>query len=117
MAIIAELLPACDAPRRREYGEKILKKFNDLPNTEHLNIWLQRILYPLRIVLSYPQPLTKIVQGENILPWNFEWIIDNELKTKIMQKEILDKAELSSITTTIPREEIDIFVTKAEDYM
>lgn len=117
MAIIAELLPACDAPRRREYGEKILKKFNDLPNTEHLNIWLQRILYPLRIVLSYPQPLTKIVQGENILPWNFEWIIDNDLKTKIMQKEILDKAELSSITTTIPREEIDIFVTKAEDYM
>ena len=117
IAIVAKLLQSCDASKQQKNGELILKKFEDLPNTEHLNIWLQRILHPLNIALSYPQLLTKIVQGEDILPWNFEWITDNGLKTKIMQEDILDKVELASIQVTIPREEIDIFIAKAEDYM
>lgn len=117
VAIIAELLLTCDASKKQKYGEAILNKFSDLPNTEHLNIWLQRILYPLGINLQYSQKLTKIVQGENLLPWNFEWISDNGLKTKIMQEKIIDTTELETIQSTIPREEIDIFVAKSEDYI
>ena len=117
VAIIAELLSTCDASKKQKYGEAILNKFSDLPNTEHLNIWLQRILYPLGINLQYSQKLTKIVQGENLLPWNFEWISDNGLKTKIMQEKIIDTTELETIQSTIPREEIDIFVAKSEDYI
>ena len=117
VAIIAELLLAYDALKKQKCGEAILNKFSDLPNTEHLNIWLQRILYPLGINLRYSQQLTKIVQGENLLPWNFEWISDSGLKTKIMQEKIIDTSELASIQSTIPREEIDIFVAKSEDYI
>ncbi len=117
VAIIAELLLTCDASKKQKYGEAILNKFSDLPNTEHLNIWLQRILYPLGINLQYSQKLTKIVQGENLLPWNFEWISDSGLKTKIMREKIIDTTELETIQSTIPREEIDIFVAKSEDYI
>ena len=117
VAIMAKLLLDCDALKRQKYGEEILNKFNDLPNTEHLNIWLQRILYPLGINLQYSQKLTKIVQGENLLPWNFEWISDSGLKTKIMREKIIDTTELATIQSTIPREEIDIFVAKSEDYI
>lgn len=117
VAIMAKLLLDCDALKKQKYGEAILNKFSDLPNTEHLNIWLQRILYPLGINLQYSQKLTKIVQGENLLPWNFEWISDNGLKTKIMQEKIIDTTELATIQSTIPREEIDIFVAKSEDYI
>ena len=117
VAIIAELLSTCDASKKQKYGEAILNKFSDLPNTEHLNIWLQRILYPLGINLQYSQKLTKIVQGENLLPWNFEWISDSGFKTKIMREKIIDTTELETIQSTIPREEIDIFVAKSEDYI
>ena len=34
-----------------------------------------------------------------------------------MREKIIDTTELATIQSTIPREEIDIFVAKSEDYI
>ena len=116
MAIIAKLIKKYPVNIKQGITEKILRKFNSLPNTEYLNIWLQRILYPIGIGLPYIGLLTNIVEGKTNLPWCFDWITDTGLCNKLKQQTIINRSILNSISTTIPENEIDIFIKRDTDY-
>lgn len=70
---------------------KIKKKFKKIPNTEYLDIRLQRIFIKnKRWDIKFSWALCKIVFGENINIWNSDWINDKQLKKIINKSPIVD---------------------------
>ncbi len=80
-----------------------MKKFNTIPNTDYLNIWLQRLTILDRRDIEYQTPLCeKIYTNNNI--WNSDWLNFN-----IDETLIIDNEKLNSLTHIITEEEVDKF--------
>ena len=91
--------------------EKIRKKFSKVPNTGHLDIWLQRIVIGFDESISFNEQICKIVDNkENISTiWKLEWLKE-ELQEIITDKTIIDQKELKKIKgKPIEPKEIDTF--------
>jgi len=116
VAILAKIFEVMSDSTKKEVAEQILRKFNTLPNTEYIDIWLQRILFPLGIRLQFSGVLPQIVEGEKAHPWNFDWVTEEGLMESVKTFSIIDKDVLSSLSPTIPDSEIDIFLRAGEDY-
>lgn len=88
--------------------EKIRKRFTKLPNTEHLDLWLQRITLKIESDFSYQGKLCKKVAGNNIEIWCSDWLKD-DLKTIISSSVIIDQEEIERMKPVIESEEVAIF--------
>lgn len=77
---------------------KIKNKFNQLPNTSYLNIWLQRLTIKIDPAISYSGKLCEKVIDRNILIWNSDWLIIKFKKiieeTEIINNELIEKMEI-----------------------
>ncbi len=89
---------------------RIKNKFADLPHSGHMEMWLQRILYPLRPNTNFKEPICKLTQGAKKELWNNTWISDGELKNIILSKKIIDKLELSELDYVIGRNEYGLSI-------
>src|SRR5699024_1435542 len=73
-AILSELLSFLDSQEDRgAVINKIVNKFNLLPNTGHLQIWLQRITINYEREQEYSELLCKKVNDSSVKIWNSEW--------------------------------------------
>ena len=112
-AIISRLISHIgNKGKQKAVIEKIRKKFSKVPNTGHLDIWLQRIVIGFDESISFNEPICKIVDNkENISTiWKLEWLKE-ALQTVIKDKTIIDQRELKKITgKPIEPKEIDPFV-------
>ena len=88
---------------------RILKRFSRIPNTEHLEIWLQRISIPFTLRIDYPSSLCRLVSGKTEPIWNIDWISSTALKKAIGKTAIVDKATLDAMNPVIPIQEVEMF--------
>jgi hypothetical protein len=109
-AILSKLL-AClaDDALRFETFAKIKKRFELVPNTGHLDIWLQRVSFTLDPSISFKEPLCQLVAGCDVTLWNNDWISSSKLKILINSKNIVDKKILGEIKNIIPTSEVQLF--------
>jgi len=98
-----------DDEEKIEVIEKILKKFSIIPNTGHMEIWLQRATINFRNILDFNEPLCKIVKGDNVAIWNNCWISCKSLKDIVDSQMIISPEVLKDLGPIIQREEIDLF--------
>lgn len=89
-----------------EIIDDIIRKFNSMPETGFLEIWLQRLSYPVIKEKEYKEKLCKTVMDSSEVIWDLEWLkkINNEIyKNKIykivstepiVDKKILEKTKL-----------------------
>lgn len=82
---------------------RIKIKFKQLPNTEYLDIWLQRITLPYIKDLPYNSVLCQKIYDNNKI-WNSEW-----LNFQLDEKQIIDKSIIEKLDRTISPEEFKIF--------
>ncbi len=87
---------------------KIKKRFEKIPNTGHLELWLQRITYKLDDQIEYKENLCKIVSGQDAVIWNSNWLNDN-LKNLINPTKVINKETLDEITPIIEYDEVELF--------
>lgn len=104
-----------------EFATKILNRLYSIPNTEYLQIWLQRICVATKKDSNkYSSSLCKKVSGiinqdkkenvknkeeeENVQIWDSTWIGGKFEEKSVVNEEILDSVELK-----IPRELVDAF--------
>lgn len=91
----------------------IVKKFDKIPNSGFIDIWLQRISAPLGIKVDYKDDLTKFALNkfESSQLWNSGWLDDSI-------KNIMDAADISmldfnlknnQLSPVIEREEVELF--------
>lgn len=94
------LLPKVgDIQQQKELIDTIQKKFNQLPNTSYLDVWLQRLTIKIDNGIEYESKFCKKVLNPDLPIWNSSWL-NNGIsklvdKTSIISNEKLNKIEVS----------------------
>jgi RNA-directed DNA polymerase len=102
---------------KKELIDKIRKRFSQIPNTEYMQIWLQRVTKPFLKEVDYSDPICKLVSGHNEKIWNMDWIESSNLKKALNTSKIIDTDILNRIESIIPLREIELFISKStNDY-
>lgn len=88
-----------------EFVQKILKKLESIPNTDYLEIWLQRISIVVNKNVTYKTLLCKKVDNINKIGftqkdkiWNSEWIAKG-----FDESSVIDISELNKVGLPIPK--------------
>jgi len=110
-AILSKLLSFIGSKKEKQAViEKIKKKFDQIPNTGHMQIWLQRITLPFAKEIAFDESICRLIAGENVSIWNNDWISSEDLKKAINPKKIVDREKIDEITPIIPVGEVELFI-------
>lgn len=104
IAILSELLKKLSTNEKKYFIDLIIKKFKNTPNTEYLNIWLQRLTINNSKEKDYDCNICKKVYDTNTKIWNSFW-----LNIDIKEECIIDLETLKNISDVISSEEVDRF--------
>lgn len=108
------LAPISDKPL---LWEKVRKKMARIPYNGYLEVWLQRVIGPKALGLTFEskEPLCQIVNGEAPSLWDCTWISSAALKKAIDVRKIVlcDAGEASEV---IQPEEVELFKQNAWAY-
>ena len=102
IVLISELAKKLSKLSMLKLIQKIKNKFSDVPNTEYLNIWLQRLIITIEKNYEFDDKICKKVIDPNINIWNSDW-----LNFDIKEKNIIDVNERDSISYNITLQEAD----------
>jgi len=97
-----------EATTKEETIKKILEKFKQIPNTWHLEIWLQRIIVKLWYDINFEEKLCKMIGDNTINIWESSWLI-NEVKYIITNTNIIDNEIINELDEVIDKDEVSIF--------
>jgi hypothetical protein len=116
-AIISKLMSLLESDKMKmEVADRIKRRFSKIPNTGHMQIWIQRVTLPIAKEFSYQEPICKLVSGDNVSLWNKKWITNKELQRAI-STPIVDQAVIAALDPVIPINEVELFLSKsAEGY-
>jgi RNA-directed DNA polymerase len=110
VAILSILLGQLDSERTKTQALKsILKKFKRLPNTGHMEIWLQRASLPISKDIKFDEAICKLVADETVALWNNDWITSSDLKKAVDPSKVVKKAKRDKLKPTIQAGEVDLF--------
>ena len=112
-AIISKLLSALASKAARvDAIQKIHAKLSQLPNTGHMEVWLQRISHSFVPNLAYKETLCRLVKGDSVVLWNNGWISSARLKATIDPAKIVNKAKLRLLKPIVRPKEIELFASE-----
>ena len=113
-AILSKLMSFMESPADKfALAEKIKTKFAKIPNTGHMQIWIQRVTIPIDIGISYEEPICRLVAGDDVALWNVEWIASIDLKKALDVLKVVDQETLKALEPVIPVEEVELFMSRA----
>ena len=108
-AILSKLLSLIEDPLKREnILQAIYDKFEKIPNTGHVKIWLQRLTIKFDRTRVYEEDLCKKVNNSSIQIWNSDWL-NNTLQTLIATTPIISEQVIQHIDIVIDSDEIQLF--------
>ena len=112
-AILSKLLSFLETSGEKQTViEKIKRKFSQLPNTGHMEIWLQRISHSFAPDTVFNEALCKSVCQKDDPIWNSEWISYKDLRMVIDAKKIVHQGKLHEMSPVISVEEVVLFRSK-----
>lgn len=91
----------------------IMNKFSNIPNTGHLEVWLQRMTLKYNNKIEYSEILTKKVLDKDIILWNSEWISDKKLRTMVNSTSIIIQNDIESVDKIISPQEMRFYFTSS----
>ena len=95
---------------RKRVISKIVNKFKDIPNTELIDVWLQRITGADNIRnYKFNSAITKVAlkDGDNSQLWNSQWLRKND-------KSLIDLASISNLAEDIDKGTFSPIVSREE---
>jgi len=114
-AILSKLISFLETTAEKQsVVEKTKRKFSQLPNIGHMQLWLQRISLPFAPAMDYDEPLCRLIRGESEQIWNNEWISSTDLKRAVDARKIFDQQALAKTDPVILVEEVALFIAKTE---
>ena len=109
-AIVSKLLSFLEnQASRRAVLRKIRDKVSLLPNTGHMEVWLQRISHPIDATVQFRERLCHVVCGKDEPIWNSDWISSRKLEAAVASKNIIDRRKLKALKPIVRPVEIKIF--------
>lgn len=108
-AVLSKLLSLIpDNDKKNEILNLIYQRFEKIPNTGHIKIWLQRLTIKLDRQRQYAERLCAKVNNSVLQIWNSDWI-ENNLKALIETTPIIDETVITDIDVVIASEEVELF--------
>lgn len=103
--ILSKLVSMMDAKEITAIIDKILRKFENVPNTDLAEIWLQRLSLLIDRDKMYHSALCHKIQSPNEkILWNSEW-----LKNGFSESNFINEAYIDKMSITIDVNEINFF--------
>lgn len=115
--ILSHLISLAPNSEKPHLWQKVRNKMRRIPYNGYLEIWLQRVIQPIEINLTYDsdEPICKIVNGESIALWENGWIASHDLNEALKTSNIV-VGSVSEAGEVIKPEEIELFKQKAWAY-
>ncbi|WP_126244389.1 RNA-directed DNA polymerase [Chitinophaga rhizosphaerae] len=110
-AVLSKLLSLVPDHKKNEILILIHNRFEKIPNTGHIKIWLQRVTIKLDREKVYSEKLCEKINNPRLQIWNSDWI-ENNLRTVIEATEIIDEDVINNIDVVISSKEIELFKTE-----
>lgn len=108
-AILSKLIDLLESDESRNVIlKKIIHRFKKIPNTGHIQIWLQRATLKIDRTISFEETLCKKLNDPSIKLWNSEWL-SKDLKAIIDLQIIVSEVEIEKINKVISIEEVSLF--------
>lgn len=92
--------------KKIELALRVTRKFNQLPNTSYLNVWLQRLTFKIDPHIEYDGLLSDYVRDTSICIWNSEWL-NRKYSDIINTTDIVNRGLIDAMQETFSKEEID----------
>lgn len=105
--ILSYILNPISDDDKEKYIKHILQKFSNIPNTNYLEIWLQRMLINTNIRENFQETLCQKIykKDDDIKIWNNEWT-----NLEIDENSIIDYTKIANINPIIEEKEVNPFV-------
>ena len=103
VAILSKFFEPLKPNKRLSMINAILDKFESIPNTEYLNIWLQRLTIVDNKSKKFPTSICQKAYKNNKI-WESRWV-----NFPIDESVIIDNDILKEISYVIPKEVVDKF--------
>ena len=108
-AILSFLLDQLSSKnQKKEILIKIIDKLDDIPNTTHLIIWLQRIALGIGIKRDFDEKLCQLIPNRNDDLWDNSWL-KSGIKSQIKAGSIINQEVIDILPAVISREEMKLF--------
>jgi hypothetical protein len=107
-AILSKLFTLLTNEERNDLLVSVNNKFEKIPNTSHIKIWLQRITIKENRAIEYNETLCDRVNDRTVEIWNSEWL-NTDLETLIKSATLIDEEEINKINSIIESEEFQLF--------
>src|SRR5699024_9609033 len=110
IAILSKLFMFLSSSEANSIIDSILFKFNKLPNTDFIEIWLQRLSIVYNREKLFNAKLCHKVKVKNSINiWDSSWLKEEE---RFDESNIIYEKYLSSMHTDILISEIDLFASE-----
>lgn len=114
MTILSILFGLIENDLLESIVKKIINKFNSIPNTGHMKIWLQRAIIKLSITQkSFDELLCKLISSESISLWNNDWLNSKHAKMLEDRNNIINQSILDNLDTEIQDDEVLLFAEQS----
>jgi len=115
VAILTKLISLIDPIEEKVViVEKIKTRFSELPNTGHMQIWLQRISLLFAPEIDFDEPLCRLINDNAQQVWNSDWISSKRLKRAVSAQKIISRKALAKLEEVESPEKVELFAAKAE---
>ena len=106
--IVSFLLDQVSYKDQKKYLKRIVTKFEDIPNTGHLFVWLQRIALGIEVEMDFDEKLCQLIPNRDNDLWNNSWLPDS-IKNEMKADFIINRDVIAKLSAVISREEIALF--------
>ena len=108
-AILSKLISFLDGDKDKKLiCKKIEKKFQKIPNTGYMEVWLQR-LSMFFIDTTSSEALCQLTGKSEVRLWNSNWISCTQLKKCLENPDIIDHDKKEEMKHVIPYDEVKLF--------
>ena len=108
--ILSYILNLVSDREKEKYIKHIIDKFKNIPNTDYLEIWIQRMMINTNLTEKFNSKLCMKIQeigiDEKIKIWNNEWAKNIEVNELL----IIDYTKLKNINPIIEEKEVNSFL-------
>ncbi len=103
-----------DDKQKEKLLKQVLHKFEDIPNTVSLSIWLQRIALGIDIQINFNGKLCQLIPNRNEILWNNSWL-KKDIADQIKAGCIVNQDIIDTLSRVISKEEVELFKPKYDD--
>jgi len=89
--------------------EKVKRRFNNIPNTSHLDLWLQRLTIQINRDMKYKAPLAQLAAGQKMNIWNSDWL-KGDIKKTLEETKIVDEEVIKNLDPVMEKGEAVLFL-------